>query len=214
MANVQAKRTPEQDLWIRYFTSSKEVKKLINKYGKTSFEIQIIMKDTDYNKCYFYEQELIDKHLGMELCLNGFCHLTGKFSRAGMLSPKKGRPVSAETKIRMSIVATGKYPNDETKIKMSESHKGKCLSANTRAKISNTHKGMPSPMKDKSHSNEARIKMSVANTGKILSDETKEKMSAAKAGKPTPRLTCPHCNKIGGYGPMIQWHFGNCKKKP
>ena len=25
-------------------------------------------------------------------------------------------------------------------------------------------------------------------------------------------LTCPHCNKTGGFG-MLRWHFDNCKMK-
>lgn len=26
-------------------------------------------------------------------------------------------------------------------------------------------------------------------------------------------VTCPHCNKSGGLGPMHRWHFDNCKTK-
>lgn len=30
-------------------------------------------------------------------------------------------------------------------------------------------------------------------------------------GVPRPTLTCPHCNKTGGDGNMIRWHFNKCK---
>lgn len=82
-AHIKFGRTPEEDIWIHYFTSSKEIKKQIKEYGKDSFDIQIIMKDEDYDKCYFYEQDLIFANLGKELCLNEYCRLTGKFSTAG-----------------------------------------------------------------------------------------------------------------------------------
>ena len=30
-------------------------------------------------------------------------------------------------------------------------------------------------------------------------------------GIPKAKIVCPHCNKLGGEGAMIRWHFDNCK---
>lgn len=105
-ANIRAGRTPEEDIWIYYFTSSNEVKKLLKEYGKEAFDIKIIMKDENYDKCYFYEQDLISKNLDKELCLNEYCRLTGKFSTAGISH-------SLKTKIKIGKANTGKERSEE-----------------------------------------------------------------------------------------------------
>jgi hypothetical protein len=55
------------------------------------------------------------------------------------------------------------------------------------------------------------------NTGKPHSEETKRRISEAltgriawNKGKKEVRITCPHCNKTGGKGPMKRYHFDNC----
>lgn len=45
------------------------------------------------------------------------------------------------------------------------------------------------------------------------SDETKQRMSASAKGKKKTTVTCPHCNKTGGRGNMMRYHFDNCKCK-
>ena len=45
------------------------------------------------------------------------------------------------------------------------------------------------------------------------SEDHKAKISQALKGKPKPIITCPHCGKSGGAGPMKLWHFDNCKVK-
>ena len=182
--NIQLKRTPQEDLWIYYFTSSKNVKKLIKEYGEDSFEFSILMEDTDYDKCYFYEQELISIWLGNSGCLNRYCRKTNRFIRSS--------ETSAETRAKLSAANKGRTPpnkgktnkrgpmSEEQKKKISDSKKGKPVSAEHRAKISKTLKGIPkseatrakmqgriSPMKGKesplrgvSPSNDAKRKMS------------------------------------------------------
>ena len=140
--NIKLKRKPEEDFWIKYFTSSKEVKKLINLYGIDSFEFSIIMTDSDYAKCYGYEQSLIQQHMGNELCLNIHCDITQKFLMAG----KTKQPLSAETKLKISNAKKGKpsekkgKPRDEaTKQKIRDALIGSTRSAETKSKISATH---------------------------------------------------------------------------
>lgn len=45
------------------------------------------------------------------------------------------------------------------------------------------------------------------------SEETRNRMSAASKGKKMATVTCPHCNKIGGRGNMMRYHFDFCKSK-
>ena len=95
----------------------------------------------------------------------------------------------------------GKKFSDAHRKKISESNKGKKTnlgkkhSEETKKKMSNTHKGKPSPLK-----------------GTKFTDEHKENLSKSTKGKPKDKIVCPHCNKIGGTGIMIRWHFDNCKQ--
>lgn len=50
--NIAKERTPEEDLWKFYFTSSKVVKRLLEEYGIDSFIVEILYKDVDYDKCF------------------------------------------------------------------------------------------------------------------------------------------------------------------
>jgi hypothetical protein len=47
------------------------------------------------------------------------------------------------------------------------------------------------------------------------SKETKKKIKEWTDANTAFRIkvTCPHCNKVGGQGPMKRWHFDNCKNK-
>lgn len=102
-------RLPADDLWIKYFTSSKVVKALIKEFGSNSFDIQIIEYSTNYDKCYWLEQALIKENISQELCINRHYidPISGnnKFSTAGI-------PCSQETKDKISEQNTGKKYED------------------------------------------------------------------------------------------------------
>jgi hypothetical protein len=61
---------PHEDLWIKYFTSSKLVAKLIEQHGKDSFTTEIVEIYDDKNQCYIAEQHLIKANIKNPLCLN------------------------------------------------------------------------------------------------------------------------------------------------
>jgi hypothetical protein len=88
-----------------------------------------------------------------------------------------GKPLSAETRAKLSAAHKGKTRSAETRAKISAAKKGKPLSEETKAKLSAVKKGKPL-------SEETKAKMSAAKKGKPLSEEHKAKMSAAKKGKP------------------------------
>ena len=155
--NISLNRTPAQDLWIYYYTSSTRIKQLIEEHGKDSFDISIIMENEDYDKCYMYEQQMINEHLNNALCLNQYCRLTNKFSTV----------LSDEAKEKISISKRGKTRkpfSDETIAKM---------------RIANKQK---SNKKRKPMSDEHRHALSKATKGrkkKPLSEEHKSNISSS-----------------------------------
>jgi len=213
--NIALKRMPDEDFWIYYFTSSKYVANLINTHGKDSFDIQIIMADRDYNKCYLYEQELINEHLGKALCLNKSCHTTGKFSTAGLpLSDIHKAKISAankdisrdphttEHREKIAIANKGKHTipcSDETKAKISLTNTGHLVSDETKAKIGNKHKGkiITEEQKEKIRQTKKNNPKPGPNKGKIMSDEQKAKISATKKGIPASDETNARMNAAG-----------------
>jgi hypothetical protein len=176
--NIKLKRTPEEDFWIYYFTSSKEIKKLLKEYGKDSFDIKIIMRDLNWKKCHEYEQELISEHLDKELCLNSYCARSEKFSTAGTVH-------SQETKDKISFAGRGKTRTNETKNKISAAKTGVPRPEETKVKMNKFLKGHLTWNKGVPHSAETKAKISAArkgkpgnNLGKVCSEETKAKISA------------------------------------
>ena len=191
--NISLKRTPAQDLWIYYQTSSNSVKQLIDEYGKDSFEVSIIMEDEDYDKCYMYEQQMISQHLGNDMCLNQYCRLTNKFSTvlsdeakqkiSVSKTGKQRKPFSDETIAKMRDVANNRKPMSvETKAKMSASKTGRTLlGSKTATEQVTTNKSAHNsgkPMTD-----EQKAKLSAAMKGRTISDEHKAKISAAMKGR-------------------------------
>jgi len=101
------------------------------------------------------------------------------------LKGRTNKPLSEETKQKLSELNKGKTlsekhklkigeanknPSKESRRKMSEAQRGRTHSDETRIKLSETHKG-------KTHSEESKIKMSKAQKGRTHSEETKRKMS-------------------------------------
>lgn len=157
--NIALKRTPEEDFWIHYFTSSKRVKTLIEKYSKDSFDACILLKDENYEKCYFHEQELILQNIKDPLCLNTYCRQNGTWSFAG-------RSHLPSTKAAISNIMAGRTGHNKGK---PSPRRGKKSSLETREKISKSLSGKNNP-----------------NYGKKPSAKTKEKMSMARRGKDNP----------------------------
>ena len=109
---------------------------------------------------------------------------------------------------------------------------GAIRSTSSREKSRNSQLGI----KHKQWTEETRKKMSARpepwNKGKsglhVHSIETKEKMSDSakkpktaehrknislgKRGKSKSTSTCPHCDKTGGHGNMLRYHYNNCKQ--
>jgi group I intron endonuclease len=116
-----------------------------------------------------------------------------------------GKPLSDETKMKLSAAKSGennpnygKTPSDETKKKLSaalsgENHPlyGKTHSDETKMKMSAALSGENNPNYGKTASDETKKKLSAAQSGKTHSDETKKKLSAANSGENHPNYGKP-----------------------
>jgi Putative endonuclease segE, GIY-YIG domain len=57
--NVRLNRTPEQDLWVEYFTRSTRVHKLIEEYGEESFSVEIRRTFDSVDKAREWESKVL-----------------------------------------------------------------------------------------------------------------------------------------------------------
>src|SRR5574344_1333153 len=179
--------TPEEDLGIHYFTSSKVVRPLF-KNNTSEWKKEILYRDINYaEKLDRIEGYEIHKVINDKLCLNR----SDPLIRPGFTAA--GKPKSDETRRKLSEAR--KHQSDETRRKISEAHKGKSttkgkhwkcseeakvhMSEETKRKISEAHKGRKAWNKGKHFSEETRRKISEALKGKPLSEETRRKMSEA-----------------------------------
>ncbi len=150
--NVSLGLTPIDDLWIKYFTSSKSVKELIKLYGKDSFVIEIIFTSKSSEDCYWTEQSLIKENLDNSLCLNKHYIEKGniKFLRTGeilsegaknkMSQSKKNIPHTKEHNLQVSLSLKAKY---NTPVKPNKKRKRKSASIETRNLMSISNLARP-----------------------------------------------------------------------
>src|SRR5574344_2049569 len=135
--------SPEDDLGIHYFTSSKIVRPLF-KNNTSEWKKEILYRDINYaEKLDRIEGYEIHKVFNDKLCLNGYDPTNNGFRTTA------GKHLSDEVRRKMSEAKKGKHHSDEARRKMSIAKKGKPLSDEARRKLSEAHKGKP-------HSDEAR----------------------------------------------------------
>lgn len=107
----------------------------------------------------------------------------------------KGKKLSENQKVAISVATKGKPKSELTKLRMKEAWKNR-------------------PPRSDKH----REALRKSATGRKLTLETKKKMSASKRGvTPIHTLTpfkCEHCGKEGvGIGNYKRWHGDNCKDR-
>lgn len=173
------------DLWKKYFSSSKDVWSLIEKYGIDSFDYSV-------RKTFKIKENAIDWEYRVLRRLK-VCQSEIWLNKAvGRASPALGRKFNAKTKLKMSNSQSGKNNGffgrrhtDEAKYKMSIARTGIKFSEERKAKHSLSRKGKPliklqGRVRDTNAVESTRIK----NTGKKRSQEQIDRMRNAHLGKP------------------------------
>lgn len=141
---------PEHDLWIKYFTSSKEIKNLILTDGVDAFFNCIIYTSFDHKDCFLLEQELIKINIKNNLCLNKryFDTIDNRviFCNFGKTLSTKGKSKSDETKIRMKKPKSKSHRENISKAQKVNGGNGpKTHSEVTKQKIANSLKKLIRP---------------------------------------------------------------------
>lgn len=129
---------PENDIWVKYFTSSNRIKKDIKQYNKSAFTVEIIYKNTNSLECWKQEQLSIKSSWGNPLLLNGKYHepdsnveiyrrvnITSEKSRKKMSLASKGRPKTEEHKKKIALANTGNIGSAQKRAKISAARMGK-----------------------------------------------------------------------------------------
>ena len=162
------------DLWNKYFSSSKEVHKLIEEYGVNSFEYEIRKTFDNIEKARDWEHNVLNR-LKVQQRTDWLNKSLGKANLNNKTYGMLGKRHSEETKIKMSKAQSGK-----------NNHMfGKRHSEEAKKKISLNHKckkpNFVHPLKDKQVSAETKKKLSLANTGRMHTKKSIEKIKIARS---------------------------------
>ena len=141
--------SPEDDLGVHYFTSSKVVRPLF-KNNTSEWQKEILYRDIQYAETLDdMEGYAIHKEIKDPLCMNRY-----------------------DPSAKPGFSTSGKCHSEETKSKIRQSLRGHSISSETKAKIRQSLRGH-------SVSSETRTKIATGNLGKHVSDEAKAKMREA-----------------------------------
>ncbi len=179
-ANIRLKRTPEEDLWIHYRTSSARVHTHIEYYGEKNFCAEILGSYDTGVDAFYVEQQLIKENAKNTKCLNK--HFIDPVSGKARYFCSAGIPKSAEHRRKLSEANKGKHDDPALRERMIAPQRGKTLSEAHKAKLSKASTGFK-------HSEETKAKMSMNSPrtksflGKKHSEETKAKMALRALGK-------------------------------
>lgn len=189
------------DLWNPYKTSSKYVKRFIERYGEPDV-IQVRKTFETAEKAQRWEENVLRKM--RVVSRNDFLNKTdtnrikseaitnGLKKYWANLTPNERSERSA--KAVSAMLSAPKNPIDPQKRSEWVKRYWYSMSFDERSKV-----------------NQKSRRGSIEYYKKLTAEEKTER--AKKAVTATPTLTCPHCNKSGKKGNMYRWHFDNCKNR-
>lgn len=225
-----AKDCDPSELLVKYFTSSRRVKKLLSD-DTCCFEIVTTISFDNKEEAIEYELSYIKEHNA---------HLSDDWfnqAAAKAINPEAVKQACLERYGVESWTQTEEYRksdlgfkpgnthgcfprSEETKQKMSEAFKGRVFSEEHKQKLRECHLGLKA-------SEETKRKMSEARKGKPRPASFPEKMSvkmkgennpmygrlSPRKGKKDPVIECEHCGKEASKGNYLRWHGDNCRHK-
>jgi len=239
--HIRLQRLPEEDLWIRYYSSSTTIQNLLKDHPKENFRAEIVATHIDPNAAYWIEQDMIKDHIHDPLCLNKHyidrsANQT-KFNTFGVPSPLRGRPSPLIGVKKGPSKLTGR-PRLEFKGRPS-GRKGERWWTNgvqeVRAKVQpqgfelgRITTGRPSPCKGKTYGpNKVPSPLkgiptgrkgipNLKNKGKIPASAGKPNpykgKSTALKGRKFPSAACEYCGHILSVSKMT-YHLNRCLTK-
>ena len=184
--NVTLERKPEDDLWVKYETSSKKIKAMIETLGKNAFAAEVLAKFDRHEDAYWFEQSLIKEKHKDPLCLNN--HYVERDTNKRVFVGLAGIPKSEEHRRKISESNKGKHNDPDRHRRIGEAQRGKILSKEHRQKLSLANVG-------RKHTEETLAKMrgrkdpvgAAKRVGRKHSEETLEKMRASKRARDLTR---------------------------
>jgi hypothetical protein len=208
-------RTPAEDFWNHYTTSSENINNLIEEHGKNAFEYEIRRTFDSIEDMANWETKVLTRSRVLERqdrWMNG--NVAGK----KILTEAGAKVISATHK--------DKPKTEEHKKNLSASQKGKSKvnsknkTPEYRALMSKLKAGANNPMFGKGCTEERAANISAAKKGKpaknkgiSMAEEQKAAISATKAATKT-YLTCEHCSKTVYRPNYFQHHGSRCKQRP
>lgn len=195
VGNVKRGVSPQDDLWKKYFTHSKKVKRLIEECGKDSFIADILFESSDFDIVFWTEQEYIKNNITNPLCMN--VHYKDK------------------TKNQKVFSFGGKKHSEESKNKISRSPWNKGLTKETDERIAKYasygpwNKGVPTPDTVKQHISEKTKGISKKEETKIKMRKPKSEMhrkNQSLAALRRPKIACVQCGRLIS-NPNINLHM-------
>jgi hypothetical protein len=182
------KVSPEDDLWKKYFTSSKFIKELREQYSDDEFiaTIDKTFESADdaraYEEKFLTENNCVHNDSWLNRANNGKdWNSTGEGTRrkisqahkgklAGEKNPFYGKKHSEASLQKIREANTGRVHTAETRKKMSDSGKGKVFTEEHKRKISESNKG-------KVVSEETRRKNGEASRKRVWTEESRKRLS-------------------------------------
>lgn len=148
-----AKNCDPSEFWVKYKTSSKYVKELIDQYGEDTFVFEIRKTFNDVKSCRLWETRVLKRMDAVNRDI--FLNKTDNIS----ISPDAALRGSTSNKRSLDLIRRQAY-------NMGKKNKGRKASTETRKKMPESHKGI-----------------STWNAGIKSSEQTCQKQATARKGK-------------------------------
>ncbi len=180
----------EEDLWVKYKTSSKHVKQFAELHGDPDV-IMVRRRFSSSDKARAWETKVL--------------------KRIGVVHSEKWINKTDNKAISSDAAERGRKNRDRAKIgentrtwyaSLSNSEKQKVRDAKRAGMINKTEEAR------KRQSEGIRKYQQEAWADPLIKAKRSESMR-----KPRAKVTCPYCGKVGGGGAMRQYHMDNCKSK-
>jgi hypothetical protein len=215
---------PEEDLWKRYFTSSKRVQQLVEDFGAESFDVEVRRTFDSQEQAVNWETKVLRRCKVLEdtRWLNqnilGYIVPTEE-SRKKISEANKGRIQTEDEKLQRSLSQKGsKRPWSAQNLPKDVSGAnngmyGKTQSEETRRKIGEKNRGKTPPNKGVPMSEEQKAKLREKMLGRKVDPEVVARRAEKQRGQKREKRHCPHCDKDIAVG-WYNRHGDNCKHAP